>query len=249
MTTQLEQFRQQLYESLPGRADALMDLLDALSGNTTARSVVELSLNAPFRQGYGSVYAAIHHFFQPSGPRTAAQERQRHEQGLLGLIAPYLPAPQKRKFWLLGLDVTPAARPFASTLQDRSFVYHPNTIRGNKPVAIGHQYSALVVFPEKEDPTTPPWVVPLSMRRVSSQQTGPQVGAQQVEDLLRQEALPFQHDLCVEVVDSAYSAVSFWGRVVHHDPLVTIARLRGNRTLYRAPSPSRAPRPKGHPTG
>ena len=42
---QLKQFRQQLYTSIPYRADATMDLLDALSSNTTAHSVVELSLN------------------------------------------------------------------------------------------------------------------------------------------------------------------------------------------------------------
>lgn len=248
MITQLEQFRQQLYESVSNRSDALMDVLDALSGNTIARSVVELSLNPPFRYAYSSLYDAVDNFFQASSPQAAAEERRMHEQKVMRLIAPYLPTPQRRKFWLLGLDVTPAARPFASTLQDRSFVYQPNTIRGNKPVAIGHQYSALVVFPEKEDQPAPPWVAPLSMRRVNSQQTGTQVGAQQVEELLTDEALPFRHELCVEVVDSAYSAISFLGRVVNHDNLVTIARLRSNRTLCRVPTPTDEKTPKGHPT-
>ncbi len=49
--TQLEQFRQDLYEQYLSCADASMDLLDALTANTTARSVVELSLNSPFRRG------------------------------------------------------------------------------------------------------------------------------------------------------------------------------------------------------
>ena len=35
MLTQFEQFRNDLYEWFPHRADALMDLLDALSSNTT----------------------------------------------------------------------------------------------------------------------------------------------------------------------------------------------------------------------
>ena len=34
-----------MYQSLPRRADALMDLIDALSANTTARTVIELSLS------------------------------------------------------------------------------------------------------------------------------------------------------------------------------------------------------------
>ena len=42
---QLKQFRQQLYSSLAYRGDTIMDLLDALSSNTTAKSAVELSLN------------------------------------------------------------------------------------------------------------------------------------------------------------------------------------------------------------
>jgi len=43
--TQLKQFREQVYQNFNKRADAIMDLLDALSSNSQARSVVELSLN------------------------------------------------------------------------------------------------------------------------------------------------------------------------------------------------------------
>ena len=57
MEAQLEQFREDVYEAFPKRRDTLMDLLDALSSNTTARSVVELCLTPPFRCGYGSVYS------------------------------------------------------------------------------------------------------------------------------------------------------------------------------------------------
>lgn len=249
MTTPLQQFRQQLYESLSRRPDALMDLLDTLCSTPTARSVVELSLHPPFRWGYSSLYTAITQFFQATSPQTASSERQAQEQKLMRLIVPYLPVPQKRKFWLLGLDGTPAPRPFADTLEDRTYVYHPNPIGSNKPITIGHQYSTLVVFPEKDPPTAPPWVVPLSMRRVNSQQTATGVGAQQVETLLEEPTLPFSHDLCVQVVDSAYSAVSFLSRVARHPHLVTIARLRGNRTLYRMPLPPPEDSPqRGHPT-
>ena len=247
MTTQLKQFRQQLYESFPGRADALMDLLDALSSNTTARSVVELSLSPLFRQGYGSVYTAIHRLF-PEGPAPAAAwQCEAYEQKLTRLIVSYLPLPKQREFFLFGLDVTPAPRPFAKTLEDRAFVHQPTLIKGNKPVAIGHQYSALVAFPEKAHRTDPPWVLPLSMRRVDSQQTATTVGANQTKALLTDETLPFQNQLCVEVVDSAYSSVPFLGQVVPQDNLVTIARVRGNRSFYRQPQPQQRLRPQGHP--
>jgi hypothetical protein len=86
------------------------------------------------------------------------------------------------------------------------------------------------------------------MRRVESQQTGPTVGATQMQALLSDTRLPFHKQLCVEVADSAYSGAPFLGRVASYDNLVTIARLRGNRSLYRQAQPQPDPRPQGHPT-
>ena len=62
----LRGFRLGLYAALPQRADAILDLLDALASNTQARSPVELSLNPVFRRQYGSIYAAVDHFFVPT---------------------------------------------------------------------------------------------------------------------------------------------------------------------------------------
>ncbi len=143
MTHKLEQFRLDLYEVLPYRRDALLDLLDALSSNAIARSVVELSLSPFFRREYSSITDGIDNFFQATSPEKEIEERREWEQSLLGVIAPYLPHPQKRKFWLFGIDVTPQPRPFAKTLADRAYVYQPNTLKGNKPVNIGHQSSVL----------------------------------------------------------------------------------------------------------
>jgi hypothetical protein len=249
--TQLEEFRQAMYDNVLRRVDASMDLLDAITSNTTARSVVELSLNSAFRRGYGSVYSAIGEFFQPDPFSSLPDQRRLYDKKLLGLLAPYLPEPEQRPFRLFGLDVTPAPRPFARTLKDRGFVHQPNTIWGNKPIAIGHQYSTLAFLPEKTQPQAPPWIVPLSIRRVTSAQTGAQVGVEQIEDLMGEEASPFADDLCVEVADAAYSQVSFLGPLaqVHQRNLVTIARARGNRTFYHpAPPVEKEPGKRGrHP--
>ena len=95
---QLKQFRQQLYSSLAYCGDTIMDLLDALSSNTTAKSVVELSLNPLFRRGYGSVYDGIQQFFV--GVESVVDERRAQEQQLMQLIGTYLPTPQHQKYWL-----------------------------------------------------------------------------------------------------------------------------------------------------
>ena len=70
--TLLQQFRLELYQSFAARADALLELIDALASTTTARSVAELSLEACFLRQYSSLYAAIDQFFQAAKARQAA---------------------------------------------------------------------------------------------------------------------------------------------------------------------------------
>jgi len=117
----LTQFRQQVYQNFNKRADTLMDLLDALSSNQHARHVVELSLGPAFRRHYTALFQAIGAYHPQSGE-------------LSHLAAGHLPAPKKRTFWLMGVDVTSQPREYASTLEDRTFVYKPGVLKNNKPV-------------------------------------------------------------------------------------------------------------------
>ena len=123
-----------------------MSLLDALSCNTNAKSVAELSLNPIFNYQYASVYDAIDPFFSASTLTEAEQQRWQKEIETINLILSYLPAPMGRRFWLFALDTTSTSRPYAHTLADRGIVYQPNPVGKNKPVTIGHQYAALVYF-------------------------------------------------------------------------------------------------------
>ena len=248
--SQLKQFRQELYEAFDLRADALMELIDALSSTPHARSVVELSLSSFFRREYSSVHDAIACLFQPSGPAQADEERRAFEQRWGRLIASYLPEPPKRKFWLLGTDVVPIPRPFAHTLADRTFVHQPNTVKGNKPIAIGHEYSHLVCLPEKTHAGDPPWAVPMIVRRVCSDEKATAVGAEQIDALMRDETMPFRDQFCVHVADSVYSAVTYLGPVAvqGYNNLVNVVGARGNRVFYHQIPAVEGKRPKGHPT-
>jgi hypothetical protein len=248
--SRLKQFRQELYDSFDYRADALMELIDALSSTTNARSVVELSLSLFFRREYSSVHDAIAHLFQLSESGKADEERRAWEQKWVQLIASYLPEPQKREFWLFGTDVVPIPRPFAPTLADRTFVYQPNTLRGNKPVTIGHAYSHLVFFPEKINADDPPWAVPMMVRRVPSEEKATSVGAEQIDAVMKDERLPFHEALCLHVGDSRYGTVAYLGPVAvqGHKNLVNIVRSAGNRVFYRQPPPVEGECGQGHPT-
>src|SRR5215212_3042618 len=188
-TTALVQFRQKLYQNFTNRADTLMELIDAVCSTGSARSIVEYSLTPCFRRTYSTLYKALDAWICDN--RTLAR-----------LLAPSLPRPRQRSFWLLGVDVTPQPRPFAQTLPDRAMVYHPNPVQGNTPVTIGHQYSTVALLPETQAQPSPAWVVPLSTKRVASTDDKEAVGAAQIDALLLDTTLPFHEQLCVEVADS-----------------------------------------------
>ena len=56
---QLTQFRDELYHNFNNRADTVMELIDAMCSNGTARSVVEYTQTACFRRTYTALYKAI----------------------------------------------------------------------------------------------------------------------------------------------------------------------------------------------
>jgi hypothetical protein len=86
---------------------------------------------------------------------------------------------------------------------------------------VGHSYSVLAGLPEKDDKKAPPWVIPLSIRRVPTDKKATDVGASQLEDILKDKELPFGSHLSSVVGDSTYSACEFIGQVVEHENLVS----------------------------
>ncbi len=218
--TRFSTVRKEVYQNFNKRADTLMNLLDALCGQTRAGSVVELSLQSSFRRSYSAIFKAINEY-RPG------------DDDLAKLAGPYLPLPEQRPFWLVGVDVTSQPRPYAHTLEERGFVYQPNLIWGNKPITIGHQYSTVALLPEKDAEQPVPWVAPLSCRRVKLEETKALVGAEQIGGLLWSEELPLHGRVAVEVGDSDYSQPAYLAANRKHRQLVSLVRCRGNRTFYR----------------
>jgi hypothetical protein len=233
-THQLKQFRQQVYQNFNKRADATMNLVDALSSHGEAHSVVELSLASCFQREHTSVFKAIQAYRPEEQQKTLAQ-----------LAASSLPTPQERLFWLLAVDTTPQPRVYAKTLEDRSYVYQPAAVQGTTPVTVGHLYSEVVCLPEKKVQQGHPWVVPLSSQRVSSQDDKELIGAIQISDLLDTPQLPFHDQVCVEVGDASYSKPLYLFVNRAKSNLVSLVRVRGNRTFYHPAAPS-APHQRGH---
>ncbi len=213
-----------------------MELVDAICSYPDARAVVEYSLAPCFRRSYSTIFKGIN-------------EMELDELAIAHLLAPYLSRPQQRPFWLLGTDVTPQSRQYAHTLADRNMVYQPNTIKGNKPVTIGHQFSTTGLLPEAEAGMSSSWVIPLMTSRVSTDEDKELVGSGQIDALLKDSKLPFGKSLCVDVGDTSYSKPACLHANRHHPHLVTVVRLRGTRVLYRqfVPDPHATKRSVGRP--
>ena len=180
-----------------------MELVDAICSNPHARSVVEYSLTPCFRRSYSTIFKAIN-------------EMEWDELATAHLLAPYLPQPQQRSFWLLGTDVTPQPRQFAHTLADRGMVYQPNTIKGNKPVTIGHQYSTTALVAGSRRRAVTQLGHPLDDLPCATNEDKELVGSGQIDALLKEPKLPFGKSLCVDVGDSSYSKPACLHANRHH---------------------------------
>ena len=234
-TTNLKQFRTSLYQNINNRADSLMELLDAMCSVPNAQSVVEYSLAACYRRSYSTIFKAI-------------DEMNLAPMWLPHRLGPYLPPPKKLPFWLLMVDVTPSPRPYAQTLEDRGMVYQPEVVKGKLPVTIGHQYSTVALGLEPETGVSSSWVLPLLTERVTTSEDKERVGGKQIEKLLQDAKLPFAQDLTVEVGDSSYSKPAYLYAHRKFSNLVTVVRVRGNRTFYCQYAPTEEENPsQGHP--
>lgn len=224
----LKSFRQQMYGMFNKRTDATFELVDALSSNTQAKHVVELSLNGAYRRQYSSLTRSVDEFYLN---HSGDVDRRVQNQAISSLLVAQCPPLTERSFHLFAVDCTSNPRIFSPTLQDRSPVYSPRpTIPSNKPMTIGHQYSVAAYLPEKPSLQTPPWVIPLSSECVGTIHKGTKIGMEQITQLI-QGYEKFKNTLCVSVADSAYSTASCLEEAGKNKNQIHISRVRNNRNL------------------
>jgi hypothetical protein len=246
IVSKFQSFRNRLFKLFPYRAGATMDLIDAVSAETNANSVVKISLSALFRRTYSSLTDVLSSLFRTNLNRHSTNEERREQTLKVTQLLAEECAPTSKEygFVLFAIDCTANPRIYADKVVDRTIVHAPNHVPGQKPITVGHEYSVLVHLPSQTTDRELHWVVPLSVRRVKSDQSGPKVGLAQLEEI--SHATVFKDHFCVNVSDAAYSTrtwvigVSKWAHVVH------IARMRGNRKVYRMP-PSGSKTRRGRP--
>lgn len=218
----LQQFRDAVYQKMPKRADATMDLIDALTVARHVESPVALSEEAPFRRQFSSVYDVL-------------KNGEVEEAALRELFYQMQPSDSETiaGYEVYAVDVTPNERPEAETLPERLLLKSEQ----NEPTRLGWKFSWLVRLVKRGTS----WVAPWDVRRVKSDQTDNETAAEQVQALDG-----CSQRLKVVVADSLYGNHYFLAAFLLVTTVFALVRLRSNLSLYEQPVP-KPPGSRGAP--
>ncbi len=216
--TALRTFRDAFYACLDQRADALFELADAILTAGQQPSLAHLSLAAPHRRGWGSLYAALQH-------------------GRIGLdalrvpLSAALPAGEQRVF---AVDVSVWPRCEAETSAERGYYYHPSRHLDGQPVVKGWAYQWVTQLGFARDS----WTAPADVRRLLPTENAATVAAEQVKELCRR--LPPTSTPPLFVFDAGYDVTALTHALVD-EPVALLVRLRRDRCFSGPPPARRAP--------
>lgn len=195
------------------RADAILDLVDALTVAGHVNSPVALSEETPFRRKFSSIFDTLLH-------------GEIDFDLLLQTLIAYQPgnSEQMAGYEVYALDCTPNEREEAETLEDRGSL----KTQKDEPVRYGHKYSWLVRLVHWGTS----WVAPADVRRVETSLTDCQVACVQVRELDQRHP-----SLKVVVEDSLYGNPLFLAIFLEVKNAIALVRLRSNLVFYERPKP------------
>jgi hypothetical protein len=221
----LVRFRQAIYaQGFVARRDALFNLLDALLCTGPVPSLPYLSLSPCFVRRWPSLYAAL-------------EDGRLEEAWLQRFLAQQVPDTGLQVF---ALDTTAWARPRATTLPDRQYGHQPSPAVNGGSIYLGYRYSLLAWSPEVGSS----WSLPVDVRRVSPEQSAPELGVQQIQGLVQARVAGCGLDIIA--ADSHYDRAPFW-RAQRGQPYALLIRLPRHRVFYRPLPPEPGPRRRGRP--
>jgi hypothetical protein len=229
-------YQRDLLRTFPKRGDAILQTIEALAAAESPTSVVELTQEGAFQRSFSSIHKAIdalsafeepiNHGSQeiPSVNQQASLSGyEGDKQKWMEIFSELLPKQDALPFLLFALDATSESKVHAETMKDRMFVHKKNMT--GAPVMIGLQASVLVAIPEAVN-DEPKWTLPISVARISSQETPCEVAYKQLKELGC--VARFREYLCVIVTDCGYSNLT-----AATEQQVVIARSRSDRVGHR----------------
>jgi len=224
--TTLQSFRHALYGCFERRADALMELTDALLTAGPVLSPAHLSLEAVHRRGWGSLYAAL-------------AEGRVNEGALRDLLGQY-PLAEGQPIYAVDGSVWP--RCAATTSPERGYYHHSSRHSGGVPVVAGWSYQWISQLSFRRES----WTAPLDVQRVPRPTDVNTAAATQIKALLPR--LPASGAVPLFVFDAGYDPVQL-ALDLDGVRVATLVRLRKDRCFYADPDPAtvaRTGRPPQH---
>jgi hypothetical protein len=125
---------------------------------------------------------------------------------------------------VLAGDHTSWSRPYAKTLQERTYEHSPSQL-GGRPVTVGYGYTTLAWIPEERGS----WAVPFLHERITSWDTPIAMAAQQLSRV--SSHLPSR---AISLWDSEYGCAPFINQTASV-PVDKLMRLRSNLCLWCTP--------------
>ncbi len=224
--TTLHTFRHALYACFERRADALMELTDALLTAGPVLSPVHLSQEAVHRRGWGSLYAALTEGrLNSSAVRTLLVQHPRAEDQPIDAV-----------------DCSVWTRCAAATSPQRGYYYHSSRHSGGVPVVAGWSYQWINQLSFRRDS----WTAPVDVQRVPRAADVNTVAATQIKALLAR--LPAGRPVPLFVFDAGDDPVQL-ALDLDGVAVATLVRLRKDRCVYADPDPAtvaRTGRPPRH---
>ena len=219
----LAAFRSELHACFTRRADALLELGDALLCAPAIPSLPHLSLEPVHRRGWGSAYAALAH-----GEVDAERLRD--------LLVRFLPDADPLVF---AVDVTTWPRCDAECSPCRGYYYHPSRHSAGQPIIAGWAYQWICQLSFDRDS----WTAPVDATRLHPVDDTDQTAAVQVRALLGR--LGDGGPVPLVVLDAGYDSAQLTLDLAE-ERVAVLVRLRSDRCFYADPPP-RAPGSTGRP--
>lgn len=220
----LVRFRQEFYECLPARADALFELSDAvLCTDGPVRSLVGLSLAPEHRRGHGALYDAVNH-----GRIDVARLRR-------ALAGQELPRAADGRL-VLAVDVSPWLRPDGASCPDRSFCHTYGRARTEHRMIPGWPYSLVAAL----ETGRTSWTALLDAVRLVPGADVAAVTTAQIREVVHR--LIDVGQWCegdppiLVVLDAGYDAPRL-AHLLADLPVQILGRMRSDRVLRRATPP------------
>ena len=166
----LSRFRQEFYQCLTARADALFELTDAvLCADGPVTSLVELSLAVEHRRGHGALYDSVNQGRIDLGRFRNVVARQQIPRCDDGRI-------------VLGIDVSNWLRPDANTSPERLFCHTYARGKGQAQMIPGWPYSFVAAL----EPGRTSWTAVLDAQRLGPGDEDTAVAAAQLRAVVQQ---------------------------------------------------------------